>query len=124
MPRRTKAERMNSAVEQALFQKATGYTYTQQDSCKVKHILYTESGKKAEEKEELETVTVQKYVPPEYSAIALWLKARLPQKWGDAAQDTPPNVVPILDDIPPCSLPAADVPPPEDEQTETADLYE
>lgn len=123
MPRRTKAERMNSAVEQALFQKATGYTYTQQDSCKVKHITYAENGKKVEEKEQLETVSVQKYVPPEYSAIALWLKARLPQKWGDAAQEAPPCIVPILDDIPRCSLPAADVPPPEDAQRKAADLY-
>lgn len=111
MGRRSKIDRLNLAVEQALFQKATGYSYIQQDSCKVKHIIYGENGKKLEELETLQTVNVEKYVTPEYSAIALWLKARMPQKWGEAAANVPQEITPIVDNIPPCTLPAKDVPP-------------
>ena len=97
--RRTKAERVNALVEQALLRKATGYTYTQQDSYKVKTTEYGDTGKKLLETEDVRVVEMQKYVPPEYSAIALWLKSRMPQKWGEAA-DVPMQVVQIVDDIP------------------------
>ncbi|MEG1175884.1 MAG: hypothetical protein RSD62_04465 [Ruthenibacterium sp.] len=92
--------RINGEVEQALLRKATGYTYTQQDTYKLKTVEYSEAGKKIREAESVQVVEVEKYVPPEYSAIALWLKARMPEKWGDAAQEVPPEPVVIVDDIP------------------------
>ncbi len=99
MSGRTRAETANRAVENALYRKATGYSYTQQDSFKLKTIQYSDSGKKTSETEEVRVVEVEKYVPAEYSAIAMWLKARMPEKWGEAAQDTPPCEVRIVDDI-------------------------
>lgn len=98
--RRTKQDRINALVEDALLRKATGYQYTQQDSYKLKAIAYSEAGKKESETESVQVVEVQKYVPPEYSAIALWLKSRMPQKWGDAASEVPQAVVQIIDNIP------------------------
>ncbi|MEG2698469.1 MAG: hypothetical protein RR951_06040 [Ruthenibacterium sp.] len=92
--------RINGEVEQALLRKATGYTYTQQDTYKLKTVEYSEAGKKIREAESVQVVEVEKYVPPEYSAIALWLKARMPEKWGDAAQEVPTEPVVIVDDIP------------------------
>lgn len=92
---------VNKDVERALLRKAVGYTYTQQESYKVKYIEYEEgTGKKKFERESVEVVEVTKYVPPEYSAIALWLKARMPQIWGDAAQEAAAEPVVIVDDIP------------------------
>lgn len=61
---------------------------------------YGDTGKKLIESEDVRVVEVQKYVPPEYSAIALWLKSRMPEKWGEAAADVPMQVVQIVDDIP------------------------
>ncbi|MEG1744091.1 MAG: hypothetical protein RR215_00765, partial [Ruthenibacterium sp.] len=92
--------RINGEVEQALLRKATGYTYTQQDTYKLKTVEYSEAGKKIREAESVQVVEVEKYVPPEYSAIALWLKARMPEKWGDAAQEVPTEPVVIVDDSP------------------------
>ena len=100
MPTKKQTEQTNTAVEAALLRKATGYTYTQQESHKLKTITYNDSGKKVHEEETVEVVDVQKYVPPEYSAIALWLKARMPQKWGDGADEIERPVVQIIDDIP------------------------
>ncbi|NCC06657.1 MAG: hypothetical protein EOM30_01110 [Clostridia bacterium] len=99
MAGRTKAELANRAVENALYRKATGYSYTQQDTFKLKNIQYNEAGKKIGEVEDVRVVEVEKYVPAEYSAIAMWLKARMPEKWGEAAQDAPPCEVRIVDDI-------------------------
>ncbi|MEG1407342.1 MAG: hypothetical protein RSD23_05735 [Ruthenibacterium sp.] len=98
--RRTKQDKVNALVEDALLRKATGYLYTQQDSYKLKAIVYGDDGKKESETESVQVVDVQKYVPSEYSAIALWLKSRMPQKWGEAANSVPQAVVQIIDNIP------------------------
>lgn len=98
--KRPEEERLNALVEEALLRKATGSSYTQQDSYKLKTVEYSDAGKKIKETEEVRVVDVEKYMPPEYSAIALWLKARMPQKWGEAAQAVLPEPVVIVDDIP------------------------
>ncbi|MEG2842870.1 MAG: hypothetical protein RR900_05250, partial [Ruthenibacterium sp.] len=59
--RRTKQDKVNALVEDALLRKATGYLYTQQDSYKLKAIAYGESGKKESETESVQVVEVQKY---------------------------------------------------------------
>lgn len=100
MERKTKAQSADAQVEAALLRKATGYTYTQMDSYKLKKILYDDKGKKEREDEEVQVVEVEKYVPPDFSAIAMWLKARLPEKWGDGTAAAQQSVVPIIDDIP------------------------
>lgn len=100
MGRRRNMDKVAQAVEDALLRKAIGYTYTQQETVKLKDVEYGESGKKLREFETLETVETTKTVPAEYSAIVFWLKARMPEKWGEAAGEMVPQLVRIVDDIP------------------------
>lgn len=92
----------NKAVEDALFLKATGQRYQQQEAYKVKRAFYDENGKKVEE-ESIEIVTVDKQTLPDFSAIALWLKTQQPQRWGEVPATGLLPAVHIIDDIPACN---------------------
>lgn len=101
MGRKPSVEAMNKAVEEALLRKATGYDYTLQETFKVKNAEFDPAnGKKIREEEKIEVVEVYKHVPPEYSAIALWLKARSPSRWGEAASVPVQTIVRVIDDVP------------------------
>lgn len=69
-------------VENALYKKATGYTYKDVIAQKVKDIYYDENGHKCQ-KERLDTVEVEKEVPPDIQAIKFWLVNRMKGKWSD-----------------------------------------
>lgn len=84
-------------MEAALYRKATGAYIPQQESYKCKHIRYDAAGKKTAEDETVEVCEVQKYYPPEMAAIALWLKTRCPEIWGDAPAAVP--AAQIVDDV-------------------------
>jgi transcriptional regulator with XRE-family HTH domain len=73
-------------IENALYLKATGFTYEEESAFKIKHTEYSESGKKISETESIETVTLNKYCPPDTTAQIFWLKNRKPQQWRDAKQ--------------------------------------
>ncbi len=73
----------NALVERALFLAATGYSYVEER---------TESSDKGGDK----VTRTKKQVAPSVSAISLWLGRRMPEKWGDAAMQTPENNLLIL----------------------------
>ena len=68
-------EEADRLVERALFLMATGYTYTEERR---------EEGEKGEK-----IVRTRKQVPPNASAIALWLSHRMPERWGNGAAEVP-----------------------------------
>ena len=59
----------DAAVEQALLQRALGFTVTERSEEE------TASG--------LKTKSSEKYIPPDLSAQLAWLRARCPQRWGE-----------------------------------------
>lgn len=69
-------------VENALLQKALGIKETIKKPIKVKEILY-ENGKRISEKERIEYVDEEVYVPPDTTAQIFWLKNRKPDVWRD-----------------------------------------
>lgn len=98
-------------VENALLQKALGYESVE------KKVEISAKG----ERKEVETT---KQVAPDMSAIALWLKKRRPEKWGDYIRDAPKpenNLAQVLEEggIQPSEIPELQPP-----STSDADLVE
>lgn len=61
-------------VERALYERASGYAFIEQQAIKVK------TGK---DQEEVKVVDVEKQVPPDTTAAIFWLKNRRPADWRD-----------------------------------------
>jgi hypothetical protein len=61
-------------VERSLYQKATGYNYTEEQAIKIK---------KAQHEEEVEVVEVEKHSPADTTAAIFWLKNRRKAEWRD-----------------------------------------
>lgn len=61
-------------VERSLYQKATGYDYTEEQAIKLKIEQY---------KEEVEVVEVTKHSPADTTAAIFWLKNRRAGEWRD-----------------------------------------
>lgn len=81
-------------VESALLQKATGYDKPVKKAFKVKTVKYDpETGKKVQEKEELQTAEEEMHVPGNTTAQVFWLKNRRPDRWRDkpGAPDNQPE---------------------------------
>lgn len=74
-------------VENALYQKATGYTVKVQKPIKVKNIKY-ENGRKVSEQEVIIYAEEEIYIPPEVAAQVFWLKNRKPDVWRDKVDPT------------------------------------
>jgi hypothetical protein len=74
-------------VENALYKKATGYTLKETIAAKVKDIYYDDNGNKCQ-RERLDTVEVEKEVPPDIQAIKFWLMNRMKGKWSDNPSKT------------------------------------
>ena len=71
-------------VETALLHKATGYDKPVKKAFKVKTVSYDpETGKKVQEKEELQTAEEEMHVPGNTTAQVFWLKNRRPDRWRD-----------------------------------------
>ncbi len=69
-------------AERSLFHKANGFTYTEQQAFKVKTVTYKD-GKRLKEVEELQTIEVERFSPPDTTAMIFWLKNRKPGVWRD-----------------------------------------
>lgn len=69
-------------VENALLQKALGITRTIKKPIKIKEVLY-DNGKRISEKERIECVDEEVFIPPDTTAQIFWLKNRRPDKWRD-----------------------------------------
>lgn len=61
-------------VERSLYQKATGFDYTEEQAIKIK---------KAQYEEEVEVVEVRKHSPADTTAAIFWLKNRRAGEWRD-----------------------------------------
>ena len=61
-------------IERSLYQKASGYFYTEEQAFKIKV---------EQHKEEVEVVPVEKYAPPDTTAQIFWLKNRKRDDWRD-----------------------------------------
>lgn len=75
-------EIVDRQVENALLKKALGIDKRIKKPIKVKKTIY-ENGKKLEEKEVIEYVDEDIYIPPDTTAQIFWLKNRKPQEWRD-----------------------------------------
>lgn len=69
-------------VENALYNKAVGFTATDRVVSTRKTVEY-ENGKRVREISEPCVVEVEKYFPPDTTAEIFWLKNRKPDKWRD-----------------------------------------
>lgn len=69
-------------VENALLQKALGFTKLIKKPIKLKEVLYKD-GKRVSEKERIECVDEEVYIPPDTTAQIFWLKNRKPNDWRD-----------------------------------------
>lgn len=66
-------------VERSLYQKATGYNYTEEQAVKIK---------KAQYEEEVEIVEVERHAPADTTAAIFWLKNRRKDNWRDKHDHT------------------------------------
>lgn len=67
-------EHADERVERSLYQKATGYDYTEEQAIKIKI---------EQHKEEVEVVEVTKHAPADTTAAIFWLKNRRKADWRD-----------------------------------------
>lgn len=83
-------EKADERVERSLYQKATGYDYTEEQAIKIKV---------EQHKEEVEVVQVTKHAPADTTAAIFWLKNRRKDSWRDKQDHTisNPDGTPIAD---------------------------
>ena len=67
-------EKADERVERSLYQKATGYDYTEEQAIKIKV---------EQHKEEVEVVQITKHAPADTTAAIFWLKNRRKDQWRD-----------------------------------------
>ena len=87
-------------VENALFNKATGYTVKLKKPMKVRHVEYDEvSGRKVAEYERIEYIEEEVHVPADTTAQIFWLKNRKPNEWRDKITVTDESSLEKLDEL-------------------------
>lgn len=87
-------------VENALFNKATGYTVKLKKPMKVRHVEYDEvSGRKVVEYERIEYIEEEVHVPADTTAQIFWLKNRKPNEWRDKVTVTDESSLEKLDEL-------------------------
>jgi len=67
-------------VEESLHKKCIGHYAKEGRAFKVKEVYYDEEGHRCE-KERIEVVEVDTFIPPDTMAMAIWLNNRRPDKW-------------------------------------------
>lgn len=88
-------EVVDAEVENALHNKALGYTVTLKKSFKCKKIWYDSEGRRCEE-EILKPGYEEQYVPPDTLAQIFWLKNRRPNEWREKQEEVPDESVTML----------------------------
>lgn len=87
-------------VENALFNKATGYTVKLKKPMKVRHVEYDEvSGRKVAEYERIEYIEEEVHVPADTTAQIFWLKNRKSNEWRDKVTVTDESSLEKLDEL-------------------------
>lgn len=85
-------------VENALFERALGGVHEVKKHIKLKETYYDQQGRKCE-KEKVESVIDQIYVPGDTTAQIFWLKNRKPASWRDKVEIQDTTALERLDDI-------------------------
>lgn len=78
-------ELADDRIERSLYQRASGYTYVEQQAFKVKTVQY-DNGKRILETEEIKVVDVERYAVPDTTAAIFWLKNRRSEDWRDVSR--------------------------------------
>ena len=87
-------------VENALFNKATGYTVKLKKPMKVRHVEDDEaSGRKIAEYERIEYIEEEVHVPADTTAQIFWLKNRKSNEWRDKVTVTDESSLEKLDEL-------------------------
>ena len=87
-------------VENALFNKATGYTVKLKKPMKVRHVEYDEqTGRKIAEYERIEYIEEEVHVPADTTAQIFWLKNRKANEWRDKVTVTDESSLEKLDEL-------------------------
>ena len=87
-------------VENALFNKANGYTVKLKKPMKVRHVEYDEvSGRKVAEYERIEYIEEEVHVPADTTAQIFWLKNRKSNEWRDKVTVTDESSLEKLDEL-------------------------
>ena len=87
-------------VENALFNKATGYTVKLKKPMKVRHVEYDEqTGKKIAEYERIEYIEEEVHAPADTTAQIFWLKNRKSNEWRDKVTVTDESSLEKLDEL-------------------------
>lgn len=94
-------EQADVAVENALHQKALGYTVAVKKTFKCREVQYDESGHKVSEADVLREGVDEVYVPADTKAQSFWLKNRRPERWCDKTKHQIETAarVEIVDDL-------------------------
>jgi hypothetical protein len=72
----------DAKVAHALFDRATGAEWTEQQAIKLKTVTYLD-GRRVKEQERVEIVEVRRSAPPDTTACIFYLKNRRPKEWRD-----------------------------------------
>lgn len=75
----------DAEVAAALFERATGAEWIEQQAIKVKEVKY-EGGKRVSEIERVEVVDVTRRAPPDTTSMIFWLKNRRKIEWRDKVE--------------------------------------
>jgi hypothetical protein len=67
-------EQSDNRIERSLYQRASGFFFTEEQAFKIKVAQY---------EEEVEVVEVERYQPPDTTAMIFWLKNRRRDDWRD-----------------------------------------
>lgn len=85
--KRSGAKEPDDLVELALFDRALGYTWEEEQAVRVK---------KDKDSETVEVVKIRRKLPPDATSMIFWLKNRRPDKW----RDTRPTDAPVINSNP------------------------
>ncbi len=69
------------AVEKTLYERALGYTVPVKKAMKVRHVKYSDEGRRISEDEEIVLVEEEQHVPADVGAIRFFLTNRAPERW-------------------------------------------
>jgi hypothetical protein len=67
-------------VENSLYKKCVGHYAKEERAFKCKSVYYDEEGRRCE-REELKKIEVDVFIPPDTTAMAIWLNNRKPKSW-------------------------------------------
>lgn len=67
-------------VQNSLYKKCVGHYAKVGKAFKCKEVYYDDEGRRCE-REEVKTVKVDEFIPPDTMAIAIWLNNRKPESW-------------------------------------------